>query len=62
MLSEATYNSYRITFPNLLFAEKTQLPKRFKYFEYRYGVNNEKMMLKKKENKDWVQNGGDFPE
>lgn len=62
MLSEATYNSYRITFPNSLFAKKTQLRKLFKYFEYNYEVNNEKMMLKKKENKDWVKNGRDFLE
>lgn len=56
------YNEYRITFPNSLIARKTQCPKYFKYFDYRYGVDNENAMIKKKKRKDWIKNGGPLPE
>lgn len=55
------YNEYRLVFPNSLIARKTQFPKYLKYFDYRYGVNNENEMIRKKKMKDWVKNGGPRP-
>ena len=56
-----TYNEYRHTFPNFFIARKTQFPKYLKYFDYRYGVDNQKAMIRKKKMKDWVKNGGPRP-
>ncbi len=56
------YNNYWHTFPNFFIARKTQFPKYLKYFDYRYGVDNENAMIKKKKMKDWVKNGGPLPE
>ena len=56
------YNEYRHTFPNFLIARNTQFPKYLKYFDYRYGVDNENAKIRKKKRKDWVKNGGSFPE
>ncbi|MNE96721.1 LemA family protein [compost metagenome] len=56
------YNVYRITFPNSLIARKTQFSKNFNYFDYRYGVGNEKKMIKKRKVENWIKNGGPYPE
>ena len=56
------YNQYRHTFPNSLIARKTQFPKYLKYFDYRYGVDNESVMIRKMKRKDWVKNGGAYPQ
>jgi len=57
-----SYNIYRITFPNSLIASKYNFPKKFIYFDIRYGVDNENTMLKKKKREDWVKNGDPYPE
>lgn len=56
-----SYHEYRGIFPNFLIARKTQFPKYFKYFDYRYGIDNEKAMIRKKKRKDWIKNGGPYP-
>ncbi len=56
------YNTYRVTFPNSLVARKTKFPKYFNYFDYRYGVDNEKKFIKKRKVENWIKNGGPFPE
>jgi len=56
------YNVYRIIFPNSLIARKAKFRNNFNYFEIRYGVNNEKIMMKKKKVEKWIKNGGSFPE
>jgi len=56
------YNEYRITFPNSLIARKTQFPKKFGYFDYRYGIDNKAKMIKKKKVKNWIKNGDPYPE
>lgn len=56
------YNEYRHIFPNFLVARKTQFPKYLIYFDYRYGVDNENAMIRKKRMKDWVKNGGPLPQ
>ena len=56
------YNVYRVTFPNFLIARKTRFRNHFNYFDIRYGVNNDKIMIKKKKVENWIKNGGAFPE
>lgn len=56
------YNVYRITFPNSIIVRKTQFSKNFNYFDYRYGVDNEKKMIKKRKVENWIKNGGPYPE
>ena len=51
------YNEYRITFPNSFIARKTQFPKYFKYFEYRYGIDNAETKNKKGKLPDWMKEG-----
>lgn len=56
------YNVYRVRFPNSVIVRKTNFPKNFDFFDIRYGVNNEKTMIRKKKVEYWIENGGDFPE
>ncbi|MDD4968557.1 MAG: hypothetical protein PHT07_03915 [Paludibacter sp.] len=56
------YNLYRVTFPILLIARKTKFHRYYNYFDIRYGVNNDKIMIKKRKMENWVKNGGTFPE
>ena len=56
------YNTYRITFPNSLIARKLPFRKFYDYFDVRYGVDNEKTMIRKKKREEWVKNGGPLPE
>ena len=56
------YHEYRGIFPNFLIARKTHFPKFFKFFDYKYGVDNENAMIRKKKRKDWVKNGGSLPQ
>jgi len=56
------YNVYRTTFPNFLIARKNKFHSDFNYFDIRYGVNNEKIMIKKKKLENWIKNGGPYPE
>lgn len=56
------YNVYRVTFPNSLIARKTKFPKFYKYFDVRYGIENEKTMARKKERENWIKNGGPLPQ
>lgn len=62
--NEATrdYNLYRVRFPNSVIARKTNFPKNFNFFDIRYGVNNEKAMIRKEKVEYWIENGGEFPE
>jgi len=62
--NEATrdYNLYRVRFPNSVIARKTNFSKNFDFFDIRYGVNNEKAMIRKEKVEYWIENGGDFPE
>lgn len=55
------YNVYRITFPNSIFSRKSNFRRNYKYFVVRYGVDNEKAMVRKKEMENWVKNGGPIP-
>ena len=34
----------------------------YKYFDIRYGIENEKVMARKKEMENWIKNGGAYPE
>ncbi|MQP23996.1 hypothetical protein GFJ94_02830 [Flavobacterium sp. LMO8] len=56
------YNTYRVRFPNSIIARKTDFPKDFNYFDYRYGVDNESKMIRKKKVENWIINGGTYPE
>lgn len=56
------YNVYRVRFPNSVIARRTKFPKDFNFFDIRYGVDNEKAMVRKKKVEYWIENGGDFPE
>ena len=56
------YNTYRVRFPNSIIARKTDFPKYFNYFDYRYGVDNESKMIRKKKVENWIINGGTYPE
>ena len=56
------YNLYRIRFPNSLIAKQAGFPKNFKYFDYKYGVDNQKEMIRKEKVKNWIKNGGQYPE
>jgi hypothetical protein len=56
------YNVYRVRFPNSVIARKTNFPKNFNFFDIRYGVDNEKAMIRKEKVEYWIENGGHFPE
>ncbi len=56
------YNTYRVRFPNSLIAKKAKFRKFFAYFDIRYGVDNEKTMIRKKKTEEWIKNGGPIPE
>ena len=56
------YNTYRVRFPNSIIARKTDFPKDFNYFDYRYGIDNESKMITKKKVGNWIENGGPYPE
>jgi hypothetical protein len=56
------FNVYRITFPNFLITRRTKFRDDYKYFDIRYGVNNEKIMIKKIKVENWIKNGGAYPE
>ncbi len=55
------YNIYRIKFPNSIIARRMNFRKSYKYFDIRYGIENEKVMARKKERENWVKNGGEYP-
>jgi hypothetical protein len=55
------YNFYKLKFPNSFIIRKTNLNKRFKYFEIKYGSDNEEIMSKKKKRGEWIKNGGTYP-
>jgi hypothetical protein len=55
------YNVYRIRFPNSIIARRMNFRKSYKYFDIRYGIENEKVMARKKEMENWVKNGGEYP-
>ncbi|MBB2145416.1 hypothetical protein GM921_07970 [Pedobacter sp. LMG 31464] len=55
------YNIYRVTFPNSIIARKSKFRRNYKYFVVRYGIENEKAMIRKKEMENWVKNGGAMP-
>jgi|LakMenE18May11ns_1017448.scaffolds.fasta_scaffold9499105_1 hypothetical protein len=56
------YNTYRVRLPNSIIARKTNYPKDYNYFDYRYGINNESKLIRKKKVENWIENGGTFPE
>lgn len=56
------YNTYRVRFPNSIIARKTDFHEDFNYFDYRYGVDNESKMIRKKKIENWIENGGTLPE
>jgi hypothetical protein len=56
------YNVYRIRFPNSIIARRMNFRKSYKYFDIRYGIENEKVMARKKEMENWVKNGGAYPQ
>jgi hypothetical protein len=55
--SVRAYNVYAITFPNFFILKKTQFPQNFKYFDYRYGVDNTEAKNKKGKLPDWMKEG-----
>lgn len=55
------YNLYRVRFPNSIIARRKNFRHSFKYFEIRYGIDNEKVMSRKKKTENWVKNGGKYP-
>lgn len=55
------YNFYKLKFPNSFIARKTNFSKRFRYFEIKYGLDNEELMTKKKKSEEWIKNGGAYP-
>ena len=55
------YNVYRIRFPNSIIARRMNFRKAYKYFDIRYGIENEKVMTRKKEVENWIKNGGEYP-
>lgn len=55
------YNVYRIRFPNYIVARRMNFRKAYEYFDIRYGFENEKVMTRKKEVKNWIKNGGEYP-
>lgn len=56
------YNVYRVRFPNSIIARRMNFRKSFKYFDIRYGIDNEKVIARKKKVENWVKNGGAYPE
>ena len=56
------YNQYRVRFPNVIIAKKTNFPKDFNFFVYRYGIDNEKEMIRQKKIDNWIENGGELIE
>ena len=44
------YHVYRVQFPNSIIAKRMNFRKSHKYFDIRYGIDNEKAMQRKKEN------------
>jgi hypothetical protein len=56
------YNVYRVRFPNSIIARRMNFRKSYKYFDIRYGIENEKVMARKKEIENWVKNGGAYPQ
>jgi hypothetical protein len=55
------YNFYRIRFPNSIIARRMNFRESYKYFDIRYGVENEKVMARKREVENWIENGGEYP-
>jgi len=56
------YNIYRIRFPNSIIARRMNFRKSYNYFDIRYGIENEKVMARKKEMENWIKNGGAYPQ
>ena len=56
------YNVYRVRFPNSIIARRMNFRKSYKYFEIRYGIDNEKVMERKQKVENWIKNGGAYPE
>lgn len=50
------FNVFYSTFPNLFFARDTGF-KRKKYFDLKFGVDNEALFLEKKRIKNWIETG-----